>query len=81
MFWYVAVPVVETQASFSPNDTLGEEYADISSEQAQQMINSMIPEVVLLVLSFPFPTEIKNISEYICNGRRNIYDMQHKIFC
>ena len=39
---------METEASFSPKDALGEEYADISSEQAQQMIDSIIPEVIVV---------------------------------
>ena len=50
---------METEASFSPKDALGEEYADISSEQAQQMMDSIIPEVIDLL----YATEVSKITE------------------
>ena len=41
---YFAVPL-ETLAYFNPKENLGEEYADLSSERAQQLIEWITPEV------------------------------------
>ena len=36
---------METQASFRPEEELGKQYADLSSEPSQQLIESITPEV------------------------------------
>ena len=43
---------METQASFRPEKELGEEYEDLSSEQSQQLIESITSEVTLCVKCF-----------------------------
>ena len=82
LFWNFAV-LVETQASFSPENALGEEYAGISSEQAQQMIDSITPEVVLLVLSFhshKVAKILEILSECVCYGTSSNCHLQHNSF-
>lgn len=45
---YCFVVPLKTQATINPANVLDDEYADITSDPAQQMIDSIIPEVRII---------------------------------
>ena len=51
MIVYITVPVV-TKASFSPKNALGDEYKDLATEQAEQMMDDIITEVNIIIIMF-----------------------------
>ena len=71
MIVYITVPVV-TKASFSPKNALDDEYKDLATEQAEQMMDDIITEVNIIIIMFQAIKKGRNIHQGLWRPRVSI---------